>query len=116
MSSSHSSCTTRRISANVGRGKPGWYSLRTSATRSVIRISVSVMPSTSPLRSMALKRRMYCSIMPICSRTVFSFTASSSTTSGESVSGQPMSTASAYSSDARWLAEAMPSSICTRNT
>ena len=84
-----------------GQGKPGWYSLRTSATRSVIRISVSVMPSTSPLRSMALKRRMYCSIMPICSRTVFSFAASSSTTSGESVSGQPMSTASAYSSDAR---------------
>ena len=59
---------------------------------------------------------MYCSIIRICSRTVASCPSSSATISGECSSGHSMSTASAYSSDARWLAEAMPSSICTRNT
>ena len=116
ISSSHSSCTTRRISANVGSGKSGWYILRIPATRSVTRISVSVMPTMSWSRSIALNLAMCCSMTRICSSISSSWAASGVMTSEASVSGQPINTASAYSSEARSSADAIPSSTCTRNT
>ena len=116
MSSSHSSCTTCWISAKVGSAKSGWYSPRITATHSVTLTSVSVIPSMFPSRSCLRKVRIRRSISAVCVLTVASWSPSRSATSCESVSGQPISTASAYSSEARCAAVAMPSSICTRNT
>lgn len=116
ISSSHSSCTTRRISAKVGKGKSGWYKRRTSATRSTRNQGIGhAIDVTS--RSIALNLAMYCSIRCICSLTNVPQLVIVKVDYISRIGFRPADQHRIGVFEVRrWAAEAMPSSICTRNT